>query len=111
PPLAMEEHVAVSAHTGIARPLVARHADELARLIEPSSEFVQFFPERIGDLEVVALVADYVDEGLVAGVVEILFCSPHSDGLAALAVQIGPIAPQRRGGRHAKRVGPRKQLT
>ena len=73
--------------------------------IELRGELIELFPERIGDLEIIALVADHVDEGLVAGVAEIVFRRPHADGFAALAVQIGPIAPQRRGGHHAKRIG------
>ena len=68
---------------------------------------VQLLPKSVGDLEIVALVADHVDEGFVAGVAEIVFRRSHPDGLAALAVQIGPIAPQRRGADDPQRIGAR----
>ena len=41
-------------------------------------------------------MADDVDERLVAGVTEIVFGGTHADGLAALAVQVAPIAAERR---------------
>jgi len=56
------------------------------------------------------LVTDHVDKGLVAGVAEVIFRTAHADGLAALAVQIGPVAPQRRGGDDAERIGARCDL-
>ena len=103
--LAPEEDVAVATHAGVARPLVARQADEAARLVELGGQPVELLPERVGDLEVVALVSDHVDEREIARVAEIAFRRAHADGLAALSVQIGPVAPQRRRPNHAQRVG------
>src|ERR1700686_156643 len=93
PSLVAEENIAVAAHAGVARPFVARQANKLARSIEQSSKLVQLFPKRIGDLKIIALVTDHVDEGLIARIAEIVLGCSHSDGLAALAMQIGPIAP------------------
>ena len=94
--LAAEEDVAVAAHAGVARPLVAGQADEAAGLVELGRQPVELRPERVGDLEVVALVADDVDEGQVARVAEIALRRAHADGLAALPVQVAPIASDRR---------------
>src|SRR5262249_43136743 len=99
--LAAEEDVAVATHAGIARAFVARQADEAAGRVELRGQTVELFPERVGDLEIVALMADDVDEGLVARVAEIAFRRPHADGLAALTVQVAPVAPERRCGDHA----------
>ena len=110
PSLVAEEDIAVAAHTGVARPFVARQTNKLTRSIEPCSKFVQPFPKRIGNLKIIALVTHHVDEGLIACIAEIVFRGPHSDGFATLAMQIGPIAPQRRGADHAKRVGLRDEL-
>ena len=101
---AAEEDVAVAAHAGIARPLVTGQADETAGDIELRREPVELLPEGIGDLKIVSLVADDVDEGEVAGVAEVAFRRAHADGLSTLAVQIAPIAPQRRGGDNAQRI-------
>src|SRR5262249_56984100 len=65
-PFAAKEDVAVAAHAGIAGPLVAGQADEAAGRVELRGQPVELFPERVGDLEIVALMADDVDEGLVA---------------------------------------------
>ena len=110
PALVAVEDVAVAAHAGVARPFVAGQADERARLVELGGEPVELLPERVGDLEVVALVADDVDEGRVARVAEVVFGRTHADGLAALAVQIAPVAPQRRGRHDAQRIGARELL-
>ncbi len=103
--LATEEDVAVAAHAGVARPLVARDAHEAARRVEGGGQAVELSPERIGDLKIVALVADDVEEGEIARVTEIAFRRAHADGFAALPVQVAPIAPQRRGLNHAQRIG------
>ena len=103
--LATEEDVAVAAHAGIPRPLVAGQAYEPTRHVERASQAVEFGPERIGDLKIVALVADDVEEGEIARVTEIAFRRAHADGFAALPVQVAPIAPQRRGLNHAQRIG------
>src|SRR5476649_534829 len=47
PSLVTKEHVAVAAHAGIARPLIARQTDELAGLIELRGELVELFPEAV----------------------------------------------------------------
>ena len=104
------EDVAVAAHAGIARPFVAGQADELARHVEFRGEPVELLPERVGDLKVVALVADHVDEGRIARIAEIAFRRAHADGLAALSVQVAPVAAQRRGRDHAQRIGAGKLL-
>ena len=103
--LAAIEDVAVAAHAGVARPFVAGKADELARLVEFGGQLVELLPERIGDLKVVALVADHVDEGRVARIAEVILRRAHADGFAALPVQIAPVAAQRRGFDHTQRIG------
>ncbi len=95
PALAAIEDVAIAAHAGVARPFVAGQADEPAGRVERGRQPVEFVPERVGDLEVVALVADHVDEGRVARVAEIGLGRSHPDGFAALPVQVAPIAAQR----------------
>src|SRR5262249_24197821 len=60
---ATEEDVAVAAHAGVARPLAAGKAHETARRIERRGQSIELGPERVGDLKIVALVADHVDEG------------------------------------------------
>ena len=88
------EHVAVTAHAGIARPLIARQANETPRHVELRREPVELAPERIGDLEIITLVADHVDEGGIAGIAEIVFGRSHANGFTALPMQIAPVAPQ-----------------
>ena len=107
---AAEEDVAVAAHAGVARPFVAGQADETARRVEFRRQPVELGPERVGDLKVVALVADDVDEGSIARVAEIALRRAHADGLSALPVQIAPIASQRRVGGDAHRIGAGKLL-
>ncbi len=102
---APEEDVTVAAHAGIAGPFVARQAHEAAGHIERGRQPIELGPERIGDLKIVALMADDVDEGFIARIAEIAFRRAHADGFAALSVQIAPIAPQRRGPDHAQRIG------
>jgi hypothetical protein len=68
-----------------------------------AGEFVEGFPERVGDLKVVALVADDVDEGLVAGIGEIVVGRIGADGLFALRMQVAPVVPVRLTRDHAKR--------
>src|SRR5262245_22052962 len=107
---APEEDVAVAAHAGVARPLVTRQAHETARRIERRGQSIELGPERVGDLKIVALVADHVDEGQIAGIAEIAFRRAHADGFAALPVQVAPVAPQRCGRNNAQRVGARELL-
>ena len=104
------EDVAVAAHAGVAGPFVARHADEATRLVECGGQTVELLPEPVGYLKVVALVADDIDEGLVAGVAEIAFGRIGADGLATLTMQVAPIAPQRRTRDNAQRIGARQFL-
>src|SRR5262249_50856558 len=90
-PFAAAEKVAIPAHAGIARPFVAWHAYEPARRIECGRQAVELGPECVGDLEIVALMADDVDEGEIARIAEIAFRRAHADGFAALPVQIAPV--------------------
>ena len=99
------EDVAVTAQAGVAGPFVSRHAHEAPGLVKCSGQAVEFLPERIGDLKVVALVSDDVDERLVAGVAEVAFSGIGANRLAALAMQVAPIVPQRSGGHDAQRIG------
>src|SRR5439155_27273124 len=86
--LATEEDVAVAAHAGIPRPLVAGQAYEPTRHVERGGQAVELGPERVGDMKIVALVADDVEEGEIARVTEIAFSRAHADGFAALPVQV-----------------------
>src|SRR5437879_7832109 len=79
PTLAAKENIAVAAHAGVARPFVAGQADEAAGCVELRREAVELGPECIGDLKIVALMADDIDEGLVARVAEITFRRAHAD--------------------------------
>src|SRR3981081_560342 len=83
--LAAVEDIAIAAQAGVARPFVSGHAHELARLVELGGELVQLFPERVGDLEVVSLMADHIDEGCIPRVTKKCFSRTQSDGLSALA--------------------------
>src|SRR3954471_20636570 len=88
--------IAIAAHAGIAGPFVPRETNEPAGNVELGRQPVEFGPEGIGDLKVIALMADHVDERRVARVAEIGVSSAHADGLSALPVQIAPITAQRR---------------
>ena len=105
------EHVAVAAPAGVAGPFVARHRDEAARHVVVAGEAVEPAPERVGHLEVVALVADDVHEGAVSGVGEIILNRIGADGLLALPVQVTPEMAQLRRGHHAQRIGPAQHRT
>ncbi len=106
PALVHEHHVAVTAQAGVARPFVAREDDETAVLVVLTGELVQLVPERRGDLEVVALVAHAVEEGLVARELDQLARRIGADRLLRLAVQIAPIGTERRVRREAERIAP-----
>src|SRR5262245_43705099 len=93
--LAAVKDVAVAAQAGVAGPFVSGHAHEAPGLVERSCQTVELLPERIGDLKIVALVSDDVDECPVTGVAEVAFSGIGADRLPALAVQVAPIAPQR----------------
>ena len=66
------EDIAIAAHAGVARPFVTRHADELSRLVKSGRKAVEFCPERVRDLKVVALVPDDINEGAVTRIAEII---------------------------------------
>ena len=72
PPLLAEIDVPVAADGRVARPLIARKGDESAVLVVLCRQFVHMLPEGVVDLEVVRLVGGCVEEGLVAGEIEIL---------------------------------------
>src|SRR5262249_49266984 len=82
----------------------------LARRIECGRQAVELGPECVGDLEIVALMADDVDESEIARIAEIAVRRAHADGFAALPVQIAPVTPQRRGCDDAQRIGAGKLL-
>ena len=88
-------HVAVAADRRVGRPLVAGDAHEPARLVELLRQRVELAPERAGDLEVVALVADDVEEGLVAAELEIFARRVGAERLVGLAVRVAPEVHQR----------------
>ena len=99
-------HVAVAADRRVGRPLVARDAHEAAGLVELARQRVQLAPERAGDLEVVALVAHDVEEGLVAAELEVLARRVGAERLVGLAVRVAPEVHERRVLRHdAQRIG------
>src|SRR5438093_1006356 len=87
-----EEHVAVTAHAGVARPLVTGQTDEAPRHIESRCQSIELSPKCVGDLEVVALMSDDVDERLITRVTEITFRGAGADGFTALTMQVTPIA-------------------
>ncbi len=62
-----EEHVAVATQPGVARPFIAGKNDEAAVFIELGGQLVELGSEFLCDLEVVALMANRVEERLVAG--------------------------------------------
>ena len=98
-----EDHVAVAAEGGVARPFVAWHEDEAARRIEDGEGAVEIGPAFGGDLEVVALVADGVHAGEVARIAGQGVDRAGADRLPALPVQVGPVWHQA-GRCHAHRV-------
>ena len=102
--LVHEHDVAVAAEAGIARPFVAREDDEAAVLVELPRQPVQLVPEGGGDLEVVALVAHAVEEGLVARELHQVARRVGADRLLRLAVQVAPVGAQRRLGGDAQRI-------
>ena len=74
-------------------------------MVEFGGEPIELLPECVGNLEVVALMADHVDERRIARIAEIGLRRAHADGLAALAVQVPPVPPDGRGRDHPHRVG------
>ena len=88
-------HVAVAADGGVGRPLVAGDAHEPAGLVELAGERVELAPERAGDLEVVALVAHDVEEGLVAAELEVFARRVGAERLVGLAVRVAPEVHER----------------
>src|SRR4029077_9351178 len=71
PALVPIEDVTVAAHPGVARPFVSRQANKSSGLVQVRGEPVELRPECVGDLEVVALMADHVDERRIARIAEI----------------------------------------
>ena len=65
--------------------------DEAAGGVEVGGDLVEVGPEGAGDLEVVALVGDAVEEGLVAGEGMEVAGRVGADGLLRLAVQVAPV--------------------
>ena len=95
-------HVAVAADRRVGRPLVAGNAHEATGLVEFAGERVELAPERAGDLEVVALVAHHVEEGLVAAELEVFARRVGAQRLVRLPVRIAPEVHQRRVRGHAR---------
>src|SRR6187455_193853 len=54
--------IPVAAHPGVARPFVSGKANEPPWNVELGCQTVELLPEIVGDLEVIALVTDHVDE-------------------------------------------------
>ncbi len=103
--------IAVPTHAGIARPFIAGQGDKTPRHVELARKIVERFPERVGDLKVVALVPDDIDEGLVAGIGEIILGRIGADGFFTLCMQVTPIVPVWRTRDDAQRRRPAKQLS
>ena len=110
PPLVPVPDVVVAPERGVPRPLVAGEGHEAAGLVELRGEVVELAPERVGDLEVVPLVAADVEERPVAGEREVGAGGVGADGLLALAVQIAPEVAVRGVRLDAEGVGLREQL-
>ncbi len=89
------EHVAVATERRVPRPFPARHEDEAARLVERLETAVEVGPTLLGDLEVVALVADGIHAREVARIGSQRVDAAGADALAGLAVQVGPEGQQR----------------
>src|SRR5262249_25135587 len=81
-----------------------------AGLIEFRRETIELLPECIGDLKIVPLVPNNIDEGEIASIAEVTFRRPHADGFAALPMQVAPVAAQGCVGRDTQRVGARNLL-
>src|SRR4029077_3223689 len=92
---AAEKDISITTHAGIARPFVTRKTNKPAGNVELGRQAVELLPELVGNLEVVALMTDHVDERRITRVAEIGFGCPHADGFTALPVQIAPIAAGR----------------
>ena len=88
------KNIPVTTHACVARPLVSRQANKPSRFVKLGRQAVELVPEIVGNLEVVALVADHIDKGRVARVAEIGFGRAHPDRFTALSVEIAPIAAQ-----------------
>ena len=80
-----EEHVPVAANTRIAGPLIAWQHTEAARLIIFSRELLQVSPERVVDLEIIRLMAGGIQEGFIAGKIEIMPGRRDADAFAGSA--------------------------
>jgi len=63
-------HIAVAAHGRVRRPFIAWYAHATAGPVELLAQCVELPPDRGRDLEIVALVAHDVQEGLIAAELE-----------------------------------------
>src|SRR5258706_6110812 len=73
-------------------------------MVEFSRQPIELLPKCVGDLEVVSLMADDIDERGVAGVSKIALGGAHTYSFAALAMQIAPVMAQRRFLDHPHRI-------
>ena len=104
--LAPKVHIAVAADGRIGRPFVAGDADKSAGPVERARQPIQLGPERAGDLEVVALMAHHIEEGLVAAELEIFTRRIGAQRLVRLTVGVAPEMNERQiFGRDAQRIG------
>src|SRR5260370_32565873 len=78
--------IAITTHAGIARPFVTRKANEPPGNVELRRKPVELLPELIGNLEIITLLPDHVDERRVTRLAEIGFRCTHPDCFTALAV-------------------------
>ncbi len=89
--LAHEQHVAVAAEPGIARPFIAGIDHEPSVLVVFARQPVQLLPETGRDLEVVPLMAHAVEKGAVAREFDQFARRIRPDRLLGLAVQVAPV--------------------
>ena len=83
--------VVVAPEGSVARPLVAGQGDETAGLVELGGQLIELSPERVGDLEIVALMATDIEKRPVTGECEVVAGGVGADGLFALSVEVAPV--------------------
>jgi hypothetical protein len=98
-------HVSVAADRSVGRPLVPRNANEPARQVELLAKGVELAPECPRDLEIVALMSCHVEEGLVAGELEVLACGIGTEGFVRLPMRVAPEVDGTALGSHPQRIG------
>ena len=96
------DDIPVTADRCVAGPFISREGGETSRLVPFGGDIVQMVPEPAFDLEIIALMAHRIKERLVAGEIHIILDPPNADGLAALAMQIGPVSGQLARGDHQR---------